>query len=97
MNTNNKSEFKAIQSGNSLKVIHISGKAGMEMPLHHATKEVVVIVEEGIGILTFEGKKHQLQKGDHFIIPAQINHSLVLKTDFKATGVMLLDSTIEFE
>ncbi len=97
MNTINKPEFKTVKSGNMLKIIHISGKAGMEMPLHHATKEVVIIVEEGIGILTLEGKKHQLEKGDHFIIPAQINHSLALKTDFEATGVMILDSIIEFE
>jgi len=97
MNILNKPELIQLNAGDSFKIIQITGKAGMGMPLHHSTKEAVVIVQEGTAILHMHDREYQLAKGDYFIIPAHEKHSLLLKTDFKAIGVLPLDSTIEFE
>ena len=69
----------------------------MGMPPHYATQEAVVIVQQGTALLSLLHKEHTLTKGDHFIIPARVSHSLMLKTDFEAIAVMLTDTAIEFE
>ena len=38
-----------------------------------------------------------LTKGDSFIIPAKIEHSLEVKKDFKAIAVMPITSEIKFK
>ena len=86
-----------LNAGDSLKVIQITGKTGMGMPMHYSTKEAVVVVQEGTALLTMHNRVYQLTKGDYFIIPAYEKHSLLMKTDFKAIGVLTLDSEIEFE
>ena len=97
MNTSNKPELLQLNAGNLFKVLQITGKAGMSMPLHHSTKEAVVIVQEGTALLYMHDREYQLTKGDYFIIPAYEKHSLLMKMDFKAIGVLTLDSEIEFE
>lgn len=97
MNKPDKPELLQLNAGDSLKVIQITGKAGMKMPSHRSTKEAVVVVQEGTALLYMHNTEYKLSKGDYFIIPAQENHSLLLKTDFEAIGVLTLDSTIEFE
>lgn len=97
MDTLNKPEMKPLKVGNAFKVLQITGKSGMKMPLHHTTQEAVVIVQEGSAVLSMPDKEYTLEKGDNFIIPANVDHSLSLKTDFEAIGVMMLNSTIEFE
>ncbi len=97
MNKPDKPELLQLNAGDALKVIQITGKAGMNMPVHRSTQEAVVIVQEGTAIFYMQDKEYKLSKGDYFIIPANENHSLLLKTDFKAIGVLTLDSTIEFE
>jgi quercetin dioxygenase-like cupin family protein len=97
MNGSNKPELLQLNAGDSFKVIQITGKAGMKMPVHRSTKKAVVIVQEGTAILYMYNTEYKLSKGDYFLIPANENHSLQLKTDFEAIGVLTLDSTIEFE
>ena len=85
-----------LTTGESFKVFQVTGMAGMGMPLHHSTKEAVVIVLKGSALLNIEEKEHLLQEGDTFIIPAKQNHTLTLNTRFKALVVMSPDSNIEF-
>jgi quercetin dioxygenase-like cupin family protein len=96
METSNKPELVKLTTGESFKVLQVTGQEGMLMPLHHSTREAVVIVLEGSALLKIEEKEHLLQKGGAFIIPANQNHSLTLNTRFKALVVMSQDSNIEF-
>lgn len=93
----NRPELALLKTGESFKVFKVTGRAGMTMPLHHSTKEAVVMVQEGSALLKIGGKQHLLQKGDAFVIPAGQNHSLSLETELKAFVVMAPDSSIEFE
>lgn len=97
MNTMNKPELNLLHTGSSLKTLQVSALAGMVMPLHHATKETVIVVQEGLALLKMPTVEHVLEKGVAIIIPALVNHSLVIKTDFKAIAIMAADSDIEFQ
>lgn len=97
METLNKPELNLLSTGNSLKTLQVSALAGMIMPLHHATKETVIVVQEGMAILKMPSVEHILEKGTAFIIPALIDHSLEIKKDFKAIAIMAIDANIEFQ
>ena len=96
METSNKPGLVKLASGESFKILEVTGQAGMQMPLHYSTKEAVEIVQEGSALLKIDEKEHMLQSGGVFIIPALQKHSLLLKTDFKSLVLMSLDSNIEF-
>jgi quercetin dioxygenase-like cupin family protein len=92
----NKPELVLLKTGSGLKVLKVTGRSGMQMPLHYSTKEAVLIVQEGSALLRIDEKEHLLDAGDSFIIPARQIHNLSLKSAFKALVIMSLDSNIEF-
>lgn len=96
MNTQNRPSLVTINTGESFKIHQVTGRQGMEMPLHYSTKEAVVIVLEGTAQLNIDETGHLLHAGSTFIIPANKNHTLVLKADFKAVVIMPNDSDIKF-
>lgn len=96
MKTSGLPEMIPLKNGESLKIFQINAKARMKMPLHHSTKEAVVVIQEGHALLKINNVKHLLQKDSTFIIPAQQNHTLSVKTKFKALLIMAEDSKIEF-
>jgi quercetin dioxygenase-like cupin family protein len=96
MKTSGLPEMIPLKNGESLKIFQINAKARMKMPLHHSTKEAVVVIQEGQALLKINNEKHLLQKDSTFIIPAQQNHTLSVKTKFKALLIMAEDSKIEF-
>lgn len=91
-----KPDMITLQTGVSNKVLQVTGRAGISMPLHYSTEEAVLIVLEGSAVLIIDDKENLLEKGSAFIIPARQKHSLTLKTEFKALVVMAHDSVIEF-
>lgn len=96
MDTHDIPKLTTLQTGNTFKVYEVTGSAGLEMPLHYATGEAVVVVQEGSAVLTMDGTEHRLEAGSFFIIPARKNHHLELKTRFKALVTMGVDADIEF-
>ena len=96
INTSVKPELVVFQTGESLKVLQVTGKGEMVMPMHHSTSEAVIVVLAGSAILEMEDKKYLLQEGNSLVIPARHKHTLSLKADFKARVIMPLDSRIEF-
>ena len=96
MDTSQRPAVSVVKTGKTFKVYGVTGKAGMEMPLHYSSKEAVVIIQEGAAVLSIDENKHSLYAGDTFVIPGRQNHSLLLKAEFKAIVVMPLDSVIEF-
>jgi len=91
-----KPEMITLLIGAANKVLQVTGQAGISMPLHYSTQEAVIIVLEGSAVLIIDKKKNLLEKGSAFIIPSCQEHSLSLKTEFKALVVMAHDSVIEF-
>ena len=97
MENSNKPEMTPLNNGKTFKTLNITAKAGMEMPLHHSTKEAVIVVLEGEAILKMPDGEHSLKEGTTFIIPAMIEHSLKIRTDFHAIAIMENTSAIEFK
>ncbi|MCM4167267.1 L-ectoine synthase [Arenibacter antarcticus] len=92
----NRPELTHLEVGDSLKILQINALAGTEMPLHHSTKEAVIVVQEGEAFLNAEGKEYFLEKGSTLLIPANMEHSLKILENFKAVAIMAKDSTIHF-
>lgn len=94
---NNKPELTVLDTGSSLKTLKITALKGMQMSLHHATHETVVIVQRGKAILTMDNVDHCLPNGKSITIPAKHDHSLKIEEDFEALAIMAMESTIEFK
>ncbi|NKI27051.1 cupin [Arenibacter sp. 6A1] len=93
----NNPDLTHLHIGSALKVLKINATAGMGMPLHHSTKEGVIIVQQGEARLKSKNNIFFLQKGSSFLIPAGLEHSLTILKDFKAVVVMAIDSNINFK
>lgn len=91
-----KPELTHLETGNAMKVLEIEGRAGMRMPPHHSTAETVIVVKEGLALLTMPEGNQLLSKGDSFIIPAKKEHTLKIQKDFKALAIMAVTSQINF-
>jgi quercetin dioxygenase-like cupin family protein len=96
MENSNKPEMTPINNGETFKTLNITAKAGMQMPLHHSTKEAVIVVLKGEATLQMPDKQHTLLQNTTFIIPAMVEHSLKINKDFHAIAIMENTSVIEF-
>jgi quercetin dioxygenase-like cupin family protein len=96
MKTLNMPELIALNAVDTFKILQVSGNAGMKMPLHHVTKETVVMVQKGSALLTMDEEQHMLMEGSTFVIPARQNYSFSLKTGFKALMITSQDTKIKF-
>ena len=93
----NKPEMTPLNSGHVFKTLNITAKAGMEMPMHHSTKEAVVVVLKGEAILKMPDAEHVLKQDNTFIVPAMVDHSLKIVSDFHAIAIMENTSSIQFK
>ncbi|MEO8711548.1 MAG: cupin domain-containing protein [Parafilimonas sp.] len=97
METIARPEMKLIKQEGNLKTYRITAKAGMQMPDHHSTSEVAIIVEEGEATITFGKDGLELKAGKPIIIPAGKTHSLFIHSNFAAIAVMANTAEIKFE
>lgn len=91
------SQINVEMEGVSLKVLNVSGEEGMHMPLHHSTREAVVICQRGSAVLNMDGKEYEISQGNNTIIPVGVEHSLTTHNEFRAYVVMDIKSAIIFE
>lgn len=89
-------QMTILQSGESLKVLQVTGREGMSMPEHFSTMEAVIIIQKGSAILKMKGNEYLLLQNQSFIIPGGENHTLSIKEQFQATVIMGNDSEIKF-
>src|SRR5690606_1038496 len=89
-------KMEVISSGDFLKVLQVTGEAGMSMPLHYCTHEACVVVEKGKSVLHFENQNLPLQTGDSYVIPSGLPHNLEMLEEFKAKVIMARESEIKF-
>lgn len=96
MSTENRPKLHLEQQTEEFKVFKVTAKAGMEMPEHISTKEAVVAVQKGKGLLKMQGQETELREGEACVIPGGIKHSLIIQDDFQAIITMAHDSEIKF-
>ncbi len=79
---------KLLAEGEKLTAKQMRAKAGELLPKHTANLESVLVVMEGVCVLTLENTDHSLKTGDSFIVPADIIHQIRAVEDFKAVHIM---------
>lgn len=90
-------KIETVHQGQCLKVLRVTGEAGMHMPTHHSTQEAVLICQNGSAVLNMDGKDQLITKGQSLVIPGGAVHSLSLNAGFLALVIMDTKSTIIFE
>ncbi len=66
------------------------------MPKHLASRESVLVIQEGACIIHLEDAAQTLKQGDVFIVPAQVIHQIETKQAFRAVHIMPIDIAFEF-
>jgi quercetin dioxygenase-like cupin family protein len=89
-------QMAILHTGKLLKVLQVTGIAGMRMPEHISTKEAVIIIQKGSAVITMKGNDYLLQKHESMIIPGGEKHTLRITEDFQAHVIMETDSQIKF-
>ena len=68
------------------EVLHLADQVSSkdeEIATHDSTGDAMVLVLEGTGQFTVDGKEYILQAGDTLVMPAKKPHSVYAKEDFK--------------
>lgn len=93
----NRPELTHLQVGKNLKILQIKALSGMDMPMHHSTKEALIVVIEGEAILKTKDAAYSLGKGSSMVIPEGLEHSLTVLKEFQAFAIMAKDAHINFK
>ena len=73
--------------GRDLTLGYVEIKAGNKLPEHHHVHEQITFVIEGQLDMTVGGKPCSLTDGMYCVIPSNVSHSAIAKTDCKAIDV----------
>ena len=73
--------------GKDLTLGYVEIKAGNKLPEHHHVHEQITFIIEGQLDMTIGGKPCSLTSGMYYVIPSNVPHSAIAKTDCKAIDV----------
>jgi len=73
--------------GKDLTLGYVEIKAGNKLPEHHHIHEQITFIIEGQLDMMIGGKLCSLTAGMYYVIPSNVPHSAIAKTDCKAIDV----------
>ena len=73
--------------GKGLTLGYVEIKAGNKLPEHHHVHEQITFIIEGQLDMMIGGKSCSLTAGMYYVIPSNVPHSAIAKTDCKAIDV----------
>lgn len=74
-------KVEKLLNSDTCETIMIRIEANHTLPSHTTSKEALLVMQQGEAIFEIEDKKFNLKKGDNFIIPVNIEHSVIANTD----------------
>ncbi len=74
-------KVEKLLKSDTCETILISIEASHTLPKHTTTKEALLVMQYGEAIFEIKGEKINLKSGDNFIIPPNIDHSVIANTD----------------
>lgn len=89
-------KVKLLAEGEIFVAKEMAARAGEMLPKHRASKESVLIIQEGACILHLEDADLNLQIGEVYVVAADLIHQIEALEDFKAVHVMPKDIKFEF-
>lgn len=90
-----KPKIQLLASGDSLMAKQMRAEAGDLLPVHLASLESILFVQEGECLLRINEEDNALKQGDAFIVPPDIKHQIKAKTDFR--GIHFMPKEIKFQ
>lgn len=78
-----KLQSQVISQKDSVKTILFAFASGQELKTHTAPVEVIVVPVEGQALFTLGSEEFIIKPGDVLKIPANAQHAVKAKTDFK--------------
>ncbi len=73
--------------GTSMTIGLVEIKAGSNLPAHHHVHEQITYILEGNLDMTIDGMLCPLSAGMYYVIPSNVIHSAIAKTDCKVIDV----------
>ena len=73
--------------GKNLTLGYVEITAGNQLPEHHHVHEQITFIIEGQLDMTIGGKPCSLTAGMYYVIPSNVPHSAIARTDCKAIDV----------
>jgi quercetin dioxygenase-like cupin family protein len=73
--------------GTALTLGYVEIKAGSNLPAHHHVHEQITYIIEGQLDMVIGGESCSLTAGMYYVIPSNINHGAIAKTDCKVIDV----------
>jgi len=73
--------------GRDLTLGYVEIQAGNKLPEHHHVHEQITFIIEGQLDMMIGGKPCSLSAGMYYVIPSNVPHSAIAKTDCKAIDV----------
>jgi quercetin dioxygenase-like cupin family protein len=89
-------KINALGRTSKFKLAKISAKAGTEIPTHSSKEEVMILVQNGRAVLTFNSGVAVLEKNNCRVIPAFQLHAIKISEDFEALAIMGNDVFLDF-
>src|SRR5262245_37923953 len=83
-----KSGFAGFVQTENLTMMYTDMKAGVEIPLHHHPEEAIDIILEGELEMQIGPGTQSLKRGMIAIVPGNIAHSALAKTDCKVVTIL---------
>lgn len=74
-------KVEKLHISDTYETILIRIEAKHELPRHKTAKEALLVMQQGEAIFEIGSKSYNLKKGDHFMIPVNIEHSVLANTD----------------
>src|SRR5690625_7347985 len=87
---------KELASGEEFIVKQMRAEANALLPKHFADVESILLIPEGECTLNMDGEEHLLKQGGAWMMPPQVNHQMLPKTEFKAAHRMPQTRKIEY-
>ncbi len=88
-------KVKLLASGSKLVAKQMQANAGDLLPMHEANLESILFIHQGECILHINNEEKQLKPGDAIIIPQDVKHQIMVKSDLK--GIHFMPKEIEFQ
>lgn len=95
MNKVTKPNIKILASGNKLIVKQMEANAGELLPVHQASLESILLIQEGECTFTMNDEERVLKQGDSIVVPPEVKHQIKANSDFIA--VHFMPKEIEFK
>ncbi|WP_415980464.1 cupin domain-containing protein [Faecalicoccus pleomorphus] len=80
---------KTLVQNDAISITLFSFSKGEEISTHESKGDAFVTSLDGVGLITIDGKDHELKEGESIVMPARHPHAVLAKENFKMLLVVV--------